>query len=484
MTNATQTTKSTWDFSKRYYENNTISQFLEVYHSIDCNPVWQRLDTELALEGKNTPSKAQSIIDSIMTNQDMGTIVLFERINGEFSRASIEGGHRKRYIKQFSENAFPMHAKQKSGVGPKYWSQFTPAERERFLQYNLLFLTYQDLTDEQVGYLFRCYNSVTPVNHMEMLNSYGVSPLANAVRETPRVVPGINNRVHPLFEFSQKSASEFPVYDYLDFTNSRLAVDAQVARIYARYYDGGGPGIADENLLEKMYDSGLTQDDVKTLKKKADACFSFIEEMAVIARRQFDQSSNRKPYKKGLKLPDFIMWSRLYMWLEQEYPGFKTKDIKDYTQFWKAVEKVWSVIARTPYSDQPVELHADAKYHSGTTLGAEYRAAFRNHKDYRPGRDALKWMTDRIDFSELILRKDPKRLFTREEKQRKIIDQDWKCAISGKPITLGSSVAGHDIAHAQGGMTEYGNLVMICEDINSQMGQMSVSEYKKGLEIE
>ena len=35
------------------------------------------------------------------------------------------------------------------------------------------------------------------------LNSYGDLPIANYIRELVRVVQGVNNRIHELFEYSQ-----------------------------------------------------------------------------------------------------------------------------------------------------------------------------------------------------------------------------------------------------------------------------------------
>ena len=87
----------------------TIRDFLlKWYPNIDVQPVGQRLNTTNTLVGKSKASKSQGIIRTIVEGIDIGQITMVRTENASYAYESIDGGHRKRYIKAFFENEFPL----------------------------------------------------------------------------------------------------------------------------------------------------------------------------------------------------------------------------------------------------------------------------------------------------------------------------------------------------------------------------------------
>ena len=203
----------------------SISDFILKWGpKVDSQPVGQRLDTENTLENK----KSQGIIKSILQGMNIGEITIHEIKNSQFQYESIDGGHRKRYIKSFFENRFRTE-------DGRYFSELTDEESKRFMQYQFTFVIYTELNVYDIGYIFRTLNETTKVNHQEELNSYGNIPIANAIREMVRPVVGINNRFHSLFDYFQRDPSSKKTHNLVSFNNHRLATDERVSRLFFRY---------------------------------------------------------------------------------------------------------------------------------------------------------------------------------------------------------------------------------------------------------
>ena len=90
----------------------TIRDFLlQWYPNIDVQPVGQRLNTTNITEaqpGAEKPAKSQGIIRTILEGIDVGQITLVQTENASYAYESVDGGPRKRYIKAFFENEFPL----------------------------------------------------------------------------------------------------------------------------------------------------------------------------------------------------------------------------------------------------------------------------------------------------------------------------------------------------------------------------------------
>jgi len=170
-------------------ENKTIQQFLKDCNlKIDVNPIGQRPAAAPYVSGGNKPTKSQSIIASIFNNYHIGDLTLVKNNEGKYRFESIDGGHRKRAIIKFWKNKFPTH--KSSSIGQKYARDLSDHERDFFLNYALIVVTYDSMPNKLKGVIFRNKNNTTPVNHQEMLNSYGDIPIANFIRSTARNFSG------------------------------------------------------------------------------------------------------------------------------------------------------------------------------------------------------------------------------------------------------------------------------------------------------
>ena len=189
-----------WTISKFY--NKAVDNL-----EIDTDPEGQRTDEseedKRSLIGSNSkPSKAQGVINTIFKGNDIGEIklttngctftvsedgkdIILQTIPGseyfEFVEESVDGGHRKRYMIWFKQNVFPTHETCKIGGG-KYWKDLTQEEKDFFDNYTVRFVIYENLSDDARGSQFRDTNTVTPVNNMGHLNSFGKREIAKVVR--------------------------------------------------------------------------------------------------------------------------------------------------------------------------------------------------------------------------------------------------------------------------------------------------------------
>lgn len=430
----------------------SIREFLLSYGEIDCQPVGQRLSTEAGY-GK----KARGIIGTILKGMNLGEITLHQTEDSKFTYESIDGGHRKRYIKAFFENLFSVD-------DGRYYRDLSEDEKTMLLDYKLSFVIYSNLTVFNIGYIFRTLNETTDVNHQEMLNSYGDIPIANSIRNMVRRVPGINNKPHSLFDCIKKDDGS-QNFTWLQFDNMRLKIDEMVSRLYYRYYNGGGLGKADEPALKEVYEAKLSQNEVDKIESKVAKCLDFVYQIAEV----------RKEYMKtGLSQAEFSLYTRIWLYMEEEYGSFS---IPDYDAFYREINRVFVEFTK-PAGDLIEELRAPSPFDSEKTIAQQFRNTLGVHRKREYIFTALMWLIERVDMQSIVLIKDKRRFFPRSWRETKLAEQDFKCAVTNMPITMETSEGGHIIAHAQGGKTEYDNLAMIESEINQKMGTFSLEEFK------
>jgi hypothetical protein len=81
------------------------------------------------------------------------------------------------------------------------------------------------------------------------------------------------------------------------------------------------------------------------------------------------------------------------------------------------------------------------------------------------------------DLENVIETKDNNRAFSVQEKEAKLADQNFVCAVDGKPLKWKDAHAAHIVAHANGGRTIYSNLAMVRACYNTEMGTMNLDDY-------
>ena len=450
----------------------TIRDFLlQWYPNVDVQPVGQRLNTTNITEaqpGAEKSAKSQGIIRTVLEGINIGEITLVRTENASYSYESVDGGHRKRYIKAFFENEFPL-------FGTKtYYKDLSPEDKKAFLDTELSFCIYDSLSTYEKGYIFRNLNETTDVNHQEELNSYGEIPVAEHIRETVRIVAGINNRINDLFSAKFDTNKNEYIFDNLSFNNKRLKMDEAVARFYFRFYDGGGIGKASDKDLKKMYqDESLTAVEMGKLKAKVDKLLSFLNDMAY---------ARKNSIKKGLYWKEFVMLSRLYFYMEDTYKDF---DVIDNIEFYRAFKKVFDLYT----GDHPrgkykklINLPFDR---SGRTVVEAFRGYMGHYDTFEKVNQTVLWMLEDFDILKYVQLKDPRRAFPTSWKEKKLSEQNYVDAVDGKPLNLDNSVMAHITSHKEGGLTVWRNLAVTSIEHNQAMGTMSLDQYKEllGLNI-
>lgn len=165
------------------YVERTVEEFVNEANRDNwlVDPEWQRINIDIILNKKGKASKSQGIINSIFEGLDIGEIKLCDY---EGTKASIDGGNRKRAILNFFNNKFALPKGSKNAG--KYYRDLDEAAKEEFLSYKMRFIEYGNIATQWIGRIFRNTNLTTEVNRQEMRNSYGQNPVAVLVRRTDR----------------------------------------------------------------------------------------------------------------------------------------------------------------------------------------------------------------------------------------------------------------------------------------------------------
>jgi hypothetical protein len=390
-----------------------------------------------------------------MMGMNIGEITLRDlshESSSNFLLESIDGGHRKRVIKSFFENKF------KDIITGKYFSELPEDIRKQFLDYELTFVIYENLSSIDAGKIFRALNETTQVNHQEMLNSYGDIPIANAIREMSRTVFGIDNNCHELFEYAlTKDGSKS--YKYLNFGNKRLLIDQLVARVFARCLDNGYLGTASDKNLENMYETTYSDTELKKATKQVSEIFDHVRKIATYRKQELGP---------GISQDEFSLHTRLYMYMNERFGEFK---INDYHEFFKTIFTITRPFF-TKQANMVPELLEPSPFNKDKTKGQNFKNALGEHDREDIIRETLSWLVDGIgnvggiDFQSLITITDKNRLFSREDREAKLAEQGFKCAVDGQPLTMKDAEGDHIIPHSKGGKTAYDNLVMIRKEYN------------------
>ncbi len=430
----------------------TIKEFIDDWsYKIQCSPVGQRLDTTPG------PEKREGIIRSILCGIDIGEITIVENGEGEisfiegFKYDSLDGGHRKRYIIGFEDNQFT--------VDDVKFRQFSDEEKKQFLDYEITLVVYEPMDVYTKGYIFRTKNKTTDVNHQEMLNSHGDVPIANLIRETVRTVTGVNNTHHELFEQSGvRKKDKLPDSRYLVFNNLRLKIDELNARTVFRLTQDNYLGASSDSDLENMYLEQHEDKDIKSYENKLKEHYNFLLKCSVAKVKVLGKGKNRT-----LTMNDFKLLSWLRFYLLDEHVSFKV-DEDDYEGFMRAYVSAFvkltdkeGIYGKKYITDYKLSFDKTADRHVSDAF-----VGYLGVPDHAGKiKQSLLWLLDEFDYKQFITITDKKRVYSEREKTKKLVEQNFKCYVTGKTITLENSHAAHLKAHGKGNKSTYDNFVMV-----------------------
>jgi len=452
----------------------SVSDFIKFAPLIDTDPIGQRPPVEENPVGDMKPSKAQAIINSIFKGSDIGEVKLADirHDGGKFHFESIDGGNRKRALIAFVNGSFPTH--KSSVLGQKFYGELTNEQREFFLEYTFRVAVYENLTAAEKGQLFRDTNTVTEVNHQEMLNSYGNIPIANAIRSLARHVRGCNDNPHELFECSVNRQTGKLSYRNIAFDNLRLRIDELVARIFCIVYNGnGGLTSAAPSELREMYeDPELNEVAVKQLQKRVEEVLNFVLQIA----------KSRKYYLKNpITNKEIVLLYRLYFHYNEQYGKWKVVDPDLFLKKFKYAMDKFDKKSPSKYAQGTFVLDKKNNGEDGSArlICEAFNSYLGEHKMITKARQTIEWINHYFDpfADESAIVMDKKRVFNQEEIESALIRQMFKDPITGKELTMHEATGGHIVAHSKGGKTVRDNLIVLDKKDNSESGSQNANEY-------
>jgi len=458
----------------------TLSEFItKCIPRIDLNPIHQRVNVEnigTETAKRKEPSKRQGIIESILSGIDIGEISINVRTEEEtekwlYPEESLDGGHRKRSIKEFFNNEFALSSG--SSWGYKKFSQLPTEIQQRFLDYKIRLWISLQLTPAQKADQFQKKNTTTPVNLMEYLNGYGDIPVANAVRETSRYIGGdIANTPHELFTIKEDRRGKV-IGQYLSFDPSRLTYDKLVSRLfYVTLLGDEKPCPCDDDQLVSMYKTMYRtrefDSDIADAKTKVLKCLDFIMQFGNAKREVLKGNSK-------IKSDEFVMLFRLYYTYKNRWGNFKGGwKIQQWEEFYRRFARAFAQFDKRKPSKFGLEPISNTKKHM-----LRFDVFNKNHQQFtgvRHWTDNVVWLEQNHMTPEelindgVIVVLDKKRTYTKAERELGIIHNNFKDPIDGSDLNLDNSHGGHKLAHAKGNLSNMDNLVALKKEYNLQQG--------------
>lgn len=453
-------------------EAKTIGQFFLMASEINTNPIGQR--PAISEDGAEIVRKNQGIIDSILLGVNVGQITLNkfgsntpQEARHGFKYESVDGGHRKRAIISFMRGEFKS-----AKYGCKF-SELSDDVKEQFLSYPLTFVVYDNLTNYQVGVIFRTLNNTTPVNFMEHLNSYGDWPVANVVRETVRYVENFNTEIHPIFNSSKSNKTSKSEYAELAMSNNRLAIEEIIAKYLYMIWKGKLVAV-DKSELEEMYRSEELNSNLKELLKLKTRLWTIL---TIVQSMGASYKSAIGRYN-GMAKKRFNLYFRVAMTLYSKGEfKFKSLDhLKNLVIELDRYEKSYNIDSR----NKPADHYDPSPLNQQRTILEQFGISL---NEFRPTASVNFCITrlakHDIDLEEYVVRLDPIRAFSLEQKSVRLADQGYVCMIDGNPLKLEDAAGAHIIAHCNGGPTTMDNLWVVRSKYNKEMGSMDAREFKK-----
>jgi hypothetical protein len=443
--------------------NKSIEEFIGTYN-IDTDPAHQRPQIP-------DLKKRKGILKAISNGIDTGEIKL-NQFSSEPEYEVIDGSNRLRSIKQYYNNEFPIYG--------RTFKQLSSDEKRGFLDYPLRFIVYDNLTPAEKAEQFLSTNESTQVVFPEKMNSYGVIPIANLIRETVRDIPSVDDSfIHGLFDchFTNKNNIS---YRYLDFTNDRLTMDDMVSRITYLNHMNNGLVPHGDDLIERMYQdhAKFSDTDIKSLQKKNKAVLDFLQKCATQRRQEFN---------KGLQKWEFVCLYRLYFHLTKmlDEKGEKLK-ITDYKEFYLAFRDAYNkFMSKTASRTEEISLGLNKNgQEKKDTVNALFLASLKNHDANTPGSmqgctQTIVWLLEEFQVEDFIEGLDNRRAFSYEEISNQWQLQGRKCAITGEDLLREDTAGAHIIPHSLGGKTcAKTNLWATSKYHNTKMHTQNAIEYK------
>ena len=319
----------------------------------------------------------------------------------------------------------------------------------RFLNYEIAVIEYdKSMTDDEASEVFWLLNNNNDLKNQEKING-----ILGVVSEWVREVARLGN-LYP----------KLKVFDVIGLkSNGRMNIDeiVAIACLYESWHqtkDSIYFATNDADALKDFYLSNSYRYDKKAFEpiaKEVERRFEIVRKICVGSGK-----SSLHTKKEGRVV---ILYTLTYA-LEEKFG----KNVKiDYQTF---SQKLWVILSEL--SDAKVMKTYPDKTRFTQLIGK-----------YMP-KEVKEKMALILGALEVygnpgITMRDPKRVFSVDEKYRRWIDQNRCCALTGEEIDFNDAKGGHIIPHSKEGPTTYDNLVILSKSANSKMGDTPFYEFKE-----
>jgi hypothetical protein len=434
----------------------TVNEFINA-DNIDADPAHQR---------PQVPDfrKRRGIVEAMMEGYDIGEIKLNEfPVVDTVELEAIDGSNRMRSIKQFYNGIFSIFDNN------VFYKDLTVSQQKIFQNYPFRFTIYDNLTPAQKAKQLITTNTVTRVNHMEMMNSFGVLNIACLVRELVRNVAGTDTVPNEVFDCTYSEKTGRMNFRFFQFNNDGLYCEDNVARIaYLCNEDKGLIPHGDALILDMYKTADFTDQEISSLRKKVTLVLNFIKQCADTRKRWFGTGPSKT---------EFVCLYRLYFYLTEKYGKFT---IEDYDEFFKAFKTGFDAFAsQSPTRVETVIDQVKGKDKTPELIGKLFNRSLLNHDSGCT--KAVNWLLEEFDVLSHITVQDNKRVFSRGQIETGLSRQQFKCWIDDKPLTMKDAEGGHIQAWSKGGTTTDDNFVVISRFHNRKMGNQNAAEYKENI---
>ena len=427
---------------------------MELYLMLDSgdlnpDPIGQRPPTS------SGPKKSIGIIKSLIEEFGVGMITIRDISNDPIAQAIygckylvIDGGHRCRAIMQYFKGKITIN-------GERYLDSDIDLK-----DYDII-LDIRECTAAESCILFRNINTTTPTNFMEMIMSDEESLNCKFIRSQTSYVKEYGNEVHSLFKHHIDGQGNQKI-DHWDnnHVNPRRKWDEYVAIACIRAaakgnVDAGQPAIEELSTAPEVS---------SRVKKEVDKFLNACAEL-----RKFRQNAMNADVMGAFTL--------FYFGIMGEFKsGFRINSKRFYQDFMKAHFLLTGKKDKT-LEDEIIQTS------DGDAFVKEY--VRKNIKNFANGAEQdyiySLYMSQISDLD--VIKIDEKRTETKNVKEEMLALQDYKDALTGKELTLGSSALSHSLGHSLGGQTTDENTYIADQDINRLIGLLDKEKAKEFLKL-
>jgi hypothetical protein len=385
---------------------------------------------------------------------------------------SIDGGHRSRAILNFFNGKFPLH--RSSILGEVYYDDLSEVQKEWFLNFPMRLVVYKHLSPQEKQDVWFTTNNGSALNRQEARNGVGFTPGSNIVRYISREIGAVSNTVpHALFAAHEK---------YLTFNHTGMTIDTATARIvYIILYGNSGPFPCDDEQLDRLYQAvDLKDDEIQKADSKTKKLLDYV---LAICKARYEKDRTKT------KLEEFVnIWRCYFSW---------SKDRGEYGKGWRVNPNRWTDLyvefatanvrlsANNP-GDEYTNVMVDTKY----LRWQKYNSNSSKFSTEKHWLENVEWLGhvgfnfDRLVELGILVDLDKNRSITRDERYELMVNSGWKEPITGKPLTIDNSHAGHKVAHSRGGKSSKENTVVLTKETNLRQGTKAWDEFALELEKE